>query len=72
MDSLMELESKIKKAKIKRRELILEAMDGRTQKYIAQKAGILEPKLSKWINGYEELEEAELEKLSNVLGVDFK
>lgn len=72
MDSLTVLESQIKKAVEKKRKIILEAMDGRTQRSISEKTGIHETKLSKWINGFGELEEAELIELSRVTGVDFK
>lgn len=72
MDSLAAIESQIQEAKQKRRKLILDAMDGRTQRSLSEKTGIHETKLSKWINGIGELEDSELEKLSNALGVDFK
>lgn len=62
----------IQEARKKRKKLILEAMDGRTQKSIAAKTGIDETKLSKWVNGFAELEDKELEKLSNIVGVDLK
>jgi transcriptional regulator with XRE-family HTH domain len=66
------IDFQIKEAKQKRKKLILVAMDGRTQKSIAAKTGIDETKLSKWVNGIAELEEAELIELSRVTGVDFK
>ena len=72
MDSLAVIETQIQKAKEKRRKLILDAMDGRTQRSISEKTGIHETKISKWVNGIGDLEDIELEKLSNVLGVDFK
>ena len=72
MDSIAAIDRKIQEAKDKRRKLIIEAMDGRTQKYISDKTGIDEPRLSQWINGLRILEDSELEKISNALGVDFK
>lgn len=72
MDSLSVIESQITKAQEKRRKIIIEAMDGRTQRAISEKTGIHETKLSKWINGIGELEPFELDKLSSYLGVDFK
>lgn len=72
MDSILEIDSQIREAKIKRKNLILEAMDGRSQRYVAEKVGMDETKLSRWINSEATLEEEELKKLSNYLGVDFK
>lgn len=72
MDSITGITKEIEVAKKKRKQLILVAMDGRTQKSISEKTGIEESKLSKWVNGYGELEETEIEKLSKVTGADFK
>ena len=75
MDSvtpIAKIDLQIEEARKKRKKLILIAMDGRTQKSIAEKTGIDETKLSKWVNGFAELEDSELDKLSNVTGVDFK
>ena len=72
MDSIVEIDNQIKKAKIIRRELILIAMDGRSQRFVAEKTGIDETKLSRWINAEATLEDCELEKITNYLGVDFK
>lgn len=72
MDSVVEIDGQIKEARERRRQLILLAMDGRTQKYIADKTGIDEPRLSKWINGLGGLEKTEVQKITKVLGVDFK
>lgn len=72
MDSIVDIDDRIRKAKDKRKQLILAAMDGRTQKFIATKTGIDEPRLSKWINGFGLLEDNELDKLKQTLGVDFK
>lgn len=72
MDSLTEIDIQLKEAKDKRRKLILEAMDGRTQRSISAKTGINETKLSKWINGFEDLSSEDLEKITQLTGVDFK
>jgi hypothetical protein len=72
MDSLTEIDIQLKEAKDKRRKLILEAMDGRTQRSISAKTGINETKLSKWINGFEDLSPEDLEKITQLTGVDFK
>lgn len=72
MDSIVEINTQITEARKRRKQLILLAMDGRTQKSIADKTDIDEPRLSKWINGLGELENTELTKLENILGVDFK
>lgn len=72
MESLTEIDSQLKEAKEKRRKLILEAMDGRTQSSISVKTGINQTKLSKWINGFEDLEQEDLDKITHLTGVDFK
>lgn len=72
MESLTEIDSQLKEAKEKRRKLILEAMDGRTQSSICAKTGINSTKLSKWINGFEDLEQEDLYKITQLTGVDFK
>lgn len=72
MDTFTEIDNQIKEAKEKRKILILEAMDGRTQRFLSEKTGINETTLSKWINGLGELETAELKKLTQILGKDFK
>lgn len=72
MDSFVEIESEISLAIEKRRQLILTAMDGRTQRDISKKTGIEETILSKWVNGIGKLEEYQLDKLSEVLKTDFK
>lgn len=71
MDSFAGIDNEIKEARERRKQLILVAMDGRTQKFIADKTGIDEPRLSKWINGLGGLEETEVKKITKVLGVDF-
>lgn len=72
MDSILEIDNVIEEAKKKRKTLILEAMDGRSQRYVADKSAIDETKLSRWINSEAALEPAELKRLSKVLGVTFK
>jgi len=72
MESIAEIDKEIQEAKEKRKQLILTAMDGRTQKFIADKAGIDEPRLSQWINGLRILEPHELQRITDILGVDFK
>lgn len=71
MNSLSDIEKQLAEAKEKRRNLILEAMDGRTQRSISEKTGINETKISKWINGIGELSAYELHQLSKYLGVEF-
>ena len=53
MDTLSEIDRQLKAAKEKKRKLILDAMDGRTQSYISGKTGINQTKLSKWIKALE-------------------
>ncbi len=72
MDSLLKIETQFDDMRTKRKEAILKAFDGRTQQNISNRTGIDFSKLNKWINGLGSLEEAELTKLENVLGVDFK
>lgn len=72
MESVVDIDTQIKEARERRKQLILLAMDGRTQKYIADKTGIDEPRLSKWINGLGGLETKEVKKITSVLGVNFQ
>jgi hypothetical protein len=72
MDSLKEIDHQLQEAKENRRKLIRKAMDGRTQRYISIKTGINETKLSKWINGFEDLDAQDLLKITKLTGVDFK
>lgn len=73
MDSFIEIDSQLKEVQERRKEMILTAMDGRSQRYIATKTGIEETKLSRWINGLtDSLETSEVKKITKFLGVDFK
>lgn len=72
MDSINKIDSQIEIAKKRRKELILVALDGRTQRHISEKTGIDETKLSKWVNGLGGLEDSEVDNLEKYLGVDFK
>jgi hypothetical protein len=70
--SFVELNSQIEEAKKKKRAIIVNAMDGRSQRYVAEKTFIDETKLSRWINSEATLENDELKRLTKYLGVDFK
>lgn len=72
MDSLIKIDTQFEDVKTKRKHAILKTFDGRTQQDISKKTGIDFTKLNKWINGLGSLEDAELTKLENILGVDFK
>lgn len=72
MDSLIKIDTQFEDVKTKRKQAILKTFDGRTQQDISKKTGIDFTKLNKWINGLGSLEDYELTKLENVLGVDFK
>ncbi|MEO7048740.1 MAG: helix-turn-helix transcriptional regulator [Ferruginibacter sp.] len=72
MDSIVTIENEIKKAKERRKSLIMIAMDGRSQRYVSEKTNIDETKLSRWINSEATLEDSELKSLTAYLGVDFK
>lgn len=72
MDSLIKIDKQYEDVKERRKGAILKAFDGRTQQHIAAKTGIDFTKLNKWINGLGSLEDNELAKLENALGVDFK
>lgn len=69
---LSKIEKEIKSAKDKRKELIVSAFDGRTQRYISEKTGIEETKISKWINGAGEISDEEISLIEKMLGVEFK
>ncbi len=70
MELTAEIDKQIKEAVQKRKALIVEAMGGRTQKYICTHTGINETKLSKWVNGIGDLEATEIDNLSSFLGID--
>lgn len=70
MDSLVKIDTQFGDVKAKRKQAILKAFDGRTQQSICGKTGIDFTKLNRWINGTGNLEDVELTKLENVLGVD--
>lgn len=72
MTSLSKIEKEIKTAKDKRRDIIVSAFDGRTQRSISERTGIEETKISKWINGVGELTETEIAAIENLTGVEFK
>jgi len=72
MDSLLKIDTQFEDVKTRRKQAILKTFDGRTQQDISKKTGIDFTKLNKWINGLGSLEDTELTKLENVLGVDFK
>jgi Helix-turn-helix. len=71
MQELTKIEKQIREAKKKRKQLILKAMDGRTQTWLCEKTGIPSTNINKWINGNGELTSEDLAKVSGVLGVDF-
>mgnify|MGYP001550904128 FL=1 len=52
-------------------ELIKEALDGRTQRWLAVKAGIPEDRLSNKLKGYEVFKDGELVEIDNILGTSF-
>lgn len=71
METLAEIESVLKEAKEKKRELILKAIDGRTQRAVSKQTGIEETKLSRWINGEIELEAKELASFNKQYRTNF-
>ena len=72
MDSLIEVNEQFEAAKVKRKEAIINAFDGRTQQHISKQTGIDHVKLNKWVSGIGILDEADIETLEKYLGVDFK
>jgi transcriptional regulator with XRE-family HTH domain len=60
----------IEKRKITIRTKIKVAMDGRKQRWLAQKLGILEPYLSNKLNGITEFSDEELKRISEILNID--
>ena len=72
MSEIVELESQLKEAKEKRKKIIIDSFDGRPQSYISDQTGIDPIKLNRWINNTGSLEDTELEKLEQYVGVDFK
>lgn len=72
MTSFSVIDEKVTEAVKKRKELIILSFEGRPQSYIAKQTGIEQVKLNKWVNNAGSLEESELMRLTNYLGVDFK
>ena len=72
MNTLSDINDNFKEVKEQRRKAIVACFDGRTQRFLSEKTGIDETKLSKWVNGISELEETEVTLLETFLGVEFK
>jgi hypothetical protein len=72
MSELVELESKLKEAKEKRKKIIIDSFDGRPQSYISEQTGIDQIKLNRWINNTASLEDSEIDALENYLGVNLR
>ncbi len=62
----------LKSAKDKRKKLIEDALDGRTQKWLADKLGLDTTSLYHKIAGLMEFSQDELNTINETLGTDFK
>lgn len=67
MDALTKIDSQIRVAVEKKKKLITDILDGRTQRWLSDKTGIEETRISRWINGGFILEEWEVEKIESTL-----
>jgi hypothetical protein len=72
MTTFSAIDTKANEIKEKRKSLIISSFGGRPQSYISKQTNIDQVKLNKWVNNAGNLEDAELDRLSKYLGVDFK
>ena len=72
MNTLSKIDDTFQEAKAKRKEAIVASVEGRTQRFLSEKTGIAETRLSKWVNGIAELEEEEITTFEKLLGVEYK
>lgn len=70
--TLSDLNKEISALQIKRRALFDEALDGRTQRWLSEKTGINEARISACISGVMEFTPDELQSINKALGTKFK
>lgn len=70
--TLNELNEQIRVLMDKRRDIFTEALDGRTQRWLANKTNISEPRLSSCISGREEFTKDELKRINKILGTQLQ
>lgn len=72
MESYADISTQLKEVREKRRKLIEDALDGRTQQWLAERIGMNNTRLSHCINGLMEFTQDELIQINILLKTDFK
>lgn len=72
METYGKVAAELKSIKNKRKKLIEDALDGRTQEWLSSKIDINKTRLSHCINGLMEFTQEELDSINKFLGTDFK
>jgi hypothetical protein len=72
METYAEISSQLKEVRDKRKKLIEDALDGRTQQWLAERIGMNNTRLSHCINGLMEFSEDELTQINSLLKTDFQ
>lgn len=71
METLVEINNQIEKVVAKKKKLFDDALDGRSQRWLSEKTGITETRLSKCIAGVLTFEQDELNLINDALGASF-
>lgn len=71
-ETFAEISAQLREAKEKRRKLIEDGLDGRSQTWLCEKIGMNTTRLSHCINGLLEFTKDELDAINSTLGTDFK
>lgn len=71
METYGKISAKLEEIKAKRRKIIEDALDGRTQQWLVDKMPINSTRLSHCINGLMEFSQDELNTINKLLGTDF-
>lgn len=72
METYAKVAAQLQQVKDKRKKLIEDALDGRTQEWLAQRLKINNTRLSHCINGLMEFTQEELDGINEYLGTEFK
>jgi len=72
MNEYLQISNQLRLVKDKRKKLIEDALDGRTQEWLSGRIDINRTRLSHCINGLMEFEQSELDEINKLLGTNFK
>lgn len=67
MSDIQDLQNKIDKLQIEKRNMMKKKLYGRTQKWLSEVTGIKASRLNAWINAVNELDAEEITKIVNAL-----